>query len=281
MIFDVHTHAFPDFLAGKAMAALSEPLGDWKPTRDGTLASLTASMDAAGVHRAFLANIATRPEQAKTILRWSLQIRNDRILPLGSIHPGSTNWEQELEAFAQAGFPGLKLHPQYQGFVLDAAELMPIYRRAAQLGLFVLFHAGFDIAFPGNDHASPKRLARVRTEVDDLVMIAAHLGGWQAWDEVEEHLVGREIYLDTSYVHQLPPKQLERIFNRHSQDRIVFGSDTPWLSQKDCVARVRNLPITQTAVSKILGGNALSLHSSLSHGSMRATPCVNSALSPS
>ncbi|HMA95394.1 MAG TPA: amidohydrolase family protein [Polyangiaceae bacterium] len=263
MIIDVHTHAFPDFLAEKAMAALSEPLGDWKPTRDGTLSSLQASMHAAGVDRIFLASIATRPEQAKTILSWSLQIKSERIVPLGSVHPRSPNWEAELDAIAEAGLPGIKLHPQYQQFVVDQEELLPIYRRAAQLGLFVLFHAGFDIAFPGNDHASPERLARVHSNVEGLIMVAAHLGGWQAWDDVEKYLVGRDIYLDTSYLHQLPVAQLVRIFSRHSHDRIVFGSDSPWLSQKDCIGWIRDLPIPPASISKILGTNALSLHPTL------------------
>jgi len=263
MILDVHTHAFPDFLAPKAMEILSAPLGEWKPVRDGTLDSLQASMTEAGVQQVFVANIATRPEQGPAILKWSQQIASDRIVPLGSVHPQSPTWPEELEGIAEAGLPGIKLHAQFQRFVVDADEMFPLYAKAAQLGLFILFHAGFDIAFPGDESSAPRRLARVRHHVQDLVMIAAHVGGWQAWDEVVDYLVGTDVYLDTSYIDQLSPEQLERILCRHSHDRILFGSDSPWLSQKRCLKLVRALPLALSDVERILGQNALGLHPSL------------------
>jgi uncharacterized protein len=263
MIVDVHTHAFPDFLAPKAMEVLSKPLGEWKPVRDGTLGTLLTAMDDAGVDRSFLANIATRPEQGPSILAWSQKVASDRIVPLGSVHPRSPNWAAELEAIAEAGLPGIKLHPQFQHFVVDAEEMFPIYEKAASLGLFILFHAGFDIAFPGDESACPKRLAHVRHRVQDLVMIAAHVGGWQAWDMVLEHLVGHDIYLDTSYIHQVEGPQLEQILSCHSQERILFASDTPWLSQQESLANLRQLPLGPDAVGLILGQNAVRLHPSL------------------
>jgi predicted TIM-barrel fold metal-dependent hydrolase len=263
MIVDVHTHAFPDFLAPKAMEILSAPLGEWKPVRDGTLSSLLASMAEAGVHRAFVANIATRPEQGPSILGWSREIASDRIVPLGSVHPLSPNWAQELEAIAEAGLPGIKFHAQFQDFIIDADEMLPLYDKAAKLGLFVLFHAGFDIAFPGDERSAPRRLAQVRRRVKDLVMVAAHVGGWQAWDEVIDHLAGTDVYLDTSYIDQLAPEQLERILTRHSSDRILFASDSPWVSQKSCIKLVRSLPLHPSDVERILGQNALNLHPSL------------------
>lgn len=263
MIFDVHTHAFPDFLATRAMEVLKASAGDMRPVRDGTLGSLLRSMDEAGVGRAFLANIATRPEQARTILQWSQEIGSDRIVPLGSIHPRSPTWEAELESICEAGFPGIKLHPQYQQFVADSQEMWPIYRKIAALGLFVLFHAGYDIAFPGDESAAPRRLARILAKVDGLVMVAAHVGGWQAWDEVERHLVGTDIYLDTSYLHLLNPAQLERILSTHSHDRIVFASDSPWLSQAECITFLRDLQVAPDSIVKILGENARGLHPSL------------------
>ncbi len=264
-ILDLHTHAFPDFLAPKAMEVLTRPMGDWLPARDGTLASLLASMDAAGVARCCVANIATKPEQSTAILSWSQQIASERLIPLGSVHPFSPRWGEELEAIAAAGLPGIKLHPLFQGFVVDDDAVMPLYAKAAQLGLFVLFHAGLDISYPGERGASPARLARVRSQVPGLVMIAAHFGGWQVWDEVIEHLAGKDIYLDTSYIHQVPGPQLETILRRHGTHRILFGSDSPWLSQVECLRHLRGMPLSAESLQGILGGNALGLHPALAH----------------
>lgn len=263
MIVDVHTHAFPDFLAEKAMDALSKPFGEIRAARDGRLQSLLASMTAAGIQCSFLANIATRPEQSRSILEWSRQVKSPRIIPLGSVHPASKDWQGELEAICAAGLPGIKLHPQFQGFCVDSEDAIPLYRKAAALGLFVLFHSGFDIAFPGDDRASPRRLAAVRHRVDDLTMIAAHFGGWQAWDEVVTHLAGRDVFLDTSYLHQVPERERDLVLQKHTPNRILFASDSPWLSQEAALAQVRALPLGARELQNVLGMNALSLHPSL------------------
>jgi predicted TIM-barrel fold metal-dependent hydrolase len=263
MIVDVHTHAFPDFLAPKAMAKLSEPFGEFEPARDGTLASLLESMSVAGVELSFLANIATRPEQGPSILEWSRAIVSERVVPLGSIHPRSESWEQELDAIAEAAFPGIKFHAQYQGFAVDDDRMIPIYDRIAKLGMFILFHGGYDIAFPGDDSSSPRRLARVNRRVPELRMIAAHTGGWMAFPEVVEHLLGTDVYLDTSYLHELTRENVAIVLERHSTNRLLFASDTPWFSQQAALEVIRSLPVSRAALERILGQNALELHPSL------------------
>jgi len=155
MIIDVHTHAFPDFLAKKALEALSSRSGDYRPVLNGTARALTQSMNDAGITASFLANIATRPEQVRPIIEWSKQIASDRIIPLGSFHPASPTWESDLDAIVEAGFPGVKFHPLYQGFLVDDELLIPVFEKLAEKNLFALFHAGYDIAFPGDDSASP------------------------------------------------------------------------------------------------------------------------------
>ena len=61
--FDVHTHAFPDSLAPKALERLVK-MAVWEkvaPSHDGTLAGLLRSMDRAGIERAVVCSVATRP----------------------------------------------------------------------------------------------------------------------------------------------------------------------------------------------------------------------------
>ena len=59
-IFDIHAHAFPDFLAPKAIGVLEKSSG-CKAESDGTASGLLALMDRHGVERAALVSIATRP----------------------------------------------------------------------------------------------------------------------------------------------------------------------------------------------------------------------------
>jgi predicted TIM-barrel fold metal-dependent hydrolase len=259
MVIDVHTHAFPDFLARKALDYLSSRSGDYKPVIDGTVNGLVRSMDEAGIDRSFLANIATRPEQARSILAWSQEIASDRIIPLGSIHPASESWEAEIDAIADAGLCGIKLHPQYQGFVLDDEEVLPVYEKIASRNLFILFHAGFDIAFPGDDSAAPERFVKVRREIPGLTMIAAHLGGWRAWDTVTEIMAGLDLYLDTSFIHEVDQPYRDMIISRHDHNRILYASDSPWVSQKESIEELTALNLGDPVNERILGLNALEL----------------------
>lgn len=47
MLIDFHTHAFPDAVAGRALAHLSQAGGALRPRTDGTVAGLTQALEQA------------------------------------------------------------------------------------------------------------------------------------------------------------------------------------------------------------------------------------------
>ena len=78
MLIDFHAHAFPDNIAERAVKQLSEK-ASISYFHDGTIAGLLRSMDDAGIDRAVILNVATKPAQTENIIKWCLKIRNDRI----------------------------------------------------------------------------------------------------------------------------------------------------------------------------------------------------------
>jgi uncharacterized protein len=92
-------------------------------------------------------------------------------------------------------------------------------------------------------------------------MIAAHMGGEDNYDETEAHLLGKNIYLDTSFVLRIMERSiLHRFFTKHSIERFLFGSDSPFTDQKTELDFLLNLPfLTQDAKEKIAGLNAKNL----------------------
>ena len=255
-IVDMHTHAFPEKIAVRAIEKLAETTGNYRPHLDGRISSLLSSMDEAGVDVAVLSSIATKESQAASILEWSKQIRSARIEPLPSFHPFSKTFESEITAIAGAGFRGVKLHPFYQDFNPDDEALSPVWDALRSAGLFVLFHSGNDISFPGMTNAAPGRIAKVHARFPGLEIIAAHLGGWHDWDDVMRYLAGKDIGLDTSFSHEVDPSLAQRILDAHSPDLVYFGSDSPWTSQKESVGFIRSLGISSERKEKILGLNA-------------------------
>jgi predicted TIM-barrel fold metal-dependent hydrolase len=231
---DFHAHAFPDDLAEHAIATLHGAIApDYHAVLDGTVGSLLASMDGAGIDSAVICSIATAPKQVEPILRWSLSIASDRIIPFGSVHPDCEDMPGAVRRIAEAGLRGIKLHPLYQGFAADDRRLWPLYAAIAECGLVLVMHTGCDVAFPlDDDRASPTRLLAVHRAFPDLKLVAAHLGGWRTWREAAETIAGTGIYLETSYaLGQGQDDAVRLVWSRHAPDRVLFGTDSPWRDQ--------------------------------------------------
>lgn len=267
MIIDTHTHIFPDSLAPRAITGLSEHSGDYKPHTKGTLESLLLSMDEAGIHTSWIANIATKPSQTSAIIAWSKEIQCDRIFPLASVYPHSDTWEKDITDITEAGISAVKLHPLYQNFFADDTKLNDFFSMLERKSIMVVLHAGYDIGFGKADNASPRRIRSLLEKHPDLTLIAAHLGGWRTWPDVLSLLAGTPCYFDTSFSHEIKPSLLDAIFTKHGANRIVFASDSPWLNQKQQVEFIKTLHLSKEEEDAVFFKNASALqlkHSKIS-----------------
>ena len=256
VIIDFHAHAFPDAIAARAISQL-EHGGGVKAFLDGTVASLLTSMDSAGIRTSVICSIATKPEQFDPIMKWSKAIASERIVPLPSIHPRGPDAVGQVHQVAEAGLLGIKLHPYYQDFDLDDEALFPLYRALDQLGLLLVCHTGFDFAFSRQRRADPVRILRVLERVPGLRLVTSHMGAWDDWDEVEEHLIGKPITMDISLSLELLGRERARaMLLAHPADRVLFGSASPWSSQSETLALLRSLDLGTERETRVLGRNA-------------------------
>jgi len=261
MIIDIHTHCFPDALAQRALEVLTANC-EVPAILDGTCSGLRASMREAEVDRSAIMPIATKPSQARSINSWAADMnrRYDDLICFGSIHPKQDDISAEIDRLVADGIRGVKFHPDYQEFFVDEPELVPMYRALADAGLIVLFHAGVDIGLPPPVHCTPDRLARVLDAVPDLTVIAAHMGGYMCWEDVEKHLVGRDLYFDSSYsLADMGPEAMTALMKAHGVDKILFGTDSPWTDQAAEIAGIRALCLSEDEIEAVLGGNAARL----------------------
>lgn len=259
MIIDIHTHCFPDEVAYKTIPILAEN-GGVNPSSDGTISGLKASMENANIQISVLQNIATKPRQTIPINRWAASVQSDSIISFGTIHPDFVDWKEEIEWLKKSDIKGIKFHPDYQSFFVDDEKMFPIYEKIFELGLIILFHAGLDIGLPEPYHCTPEKLKKVLTTFNGGKIIAAHMGGYKYWNDVEEYLLGRDIYLDTSYSYpDLEQDKMERIIKGHGVDKILFGSDSPWKDQKKEVQNIKSLNLNKEDFDMILYKNSQKL----------------------
>jgi uncharacterized protein len=255
-IIDFHTHAFPDALAERAVRTL-EGKGDVTARLDGTIGGLLRSMDANGIERSLVCSIATKPAQFEPILSWSASIRSPRIIPLPSVHPDDPAATEHIRHIRKAGFCGIKLHPFYQDFFLDEPRLFPLYRSIAEERLILVVHTGFDLAFTRIPRGTPERIRAVQEAFPDLLLVATHLGAWQEWAAVEQHLLGRKIYTELSFsLEYLPHAEARRMILAHPPEHLLFGSDSPWADQGEAAALVRGLELDAARERMLFRENA-------------------------
>jgi len=256
-IIDIHTHAFPDFLAERAIKALEETSGDEKAHLDGTVSDLLKSMDRAGIEISVICSIATTPKQVPSITRWSKEVASERIIPLASIHPDYADFRDEIARIKDLGLKGIKLHPQYQGFNIDEDRVMPIYEALVAHDLLLTIHAGFDISFPNDPSGSPDKTARVIERFPELKIIACHFGGWRQWEDVRRYLLGKNVYFETSFtIGFLSDEEIVELINLHGEDKVVFGTDSPWRDQSKSIEEISRLHISEEVKEKIFHRNA-------------------------
>ena len=270
MLIDFHTHIFPEAIADRTIAALESAIrqiqgedyrrGEPLTCRPATLTGLLDSMQRAGVDKSICLPIATKPSQTETINRYAETVRSASALSFGTLHPADPEWERVLEDLKQRGFRGIKLHLQFQQYYVDSPEVLRILQKAEQLDLLVIFHAGDDIGLPPPVYAPPSRIRHALDHVSGSNLIAAHLGGWEQWDDVEKYLVGTPILLDTAFISQfIEPEQCVRIIRNHGADKILFGSDSPWEDPADTLRFLSSLGLTEHEISQITHENALRL----------------------
>ncbi len=255
-MIDFHTHAFTESIAERAIESL-ESNSPCRPKTRGTAAQLLAAMDKCGIERSVLLTIATKPHQQTAINNWAAEVKSDRLLPFGSVHPDAPDAADELERIRSLGLYGVKLHPDYQHFYADEERMIPIYKKCAELKLPVLFHCGMDVISPHDVHCTPKAALTVHRRVPELTMILAHLGGNYMWEEAEKYLAGEDVYLDTAFVSgRIPDSAASRIIKKHGTDRILFASDMPWQLPSETLLMLSRLGLDHEETEMITHKNA-------------------------
>lgn len=259
LIIDFHVHCFEDDLAERAVKKLAEA-SSLVPMSDGTVPGIKKSMKSAGVDKSVVLTIATKPQQTHKINQWAASVQDENIIAFGTVHPDYADWENELEWLHSSGIRGIKFHPEYQRFEVDDRRMFPIYEKAAELGLIMIFHAGADLGFSPPYHCMPEQMRNVVRAVTGAKIVAAHMGGYRSWDDVERFLAGERLYLDTSFsLHEMGGGQFMRIAEKHGFDRLLFATDSPWGGQREELEGLRKLKLPDDKLEAILGGNAAKL----------------------
>lgn len=150
------------------------------------------------------------------------------------------------QATARWGFRGIKVH----GFEAMPSREVCETARAFRLPILV------DVV------SRPEVVDMFAPEYPDVNFIVAHLGSftdnWKAHEQVTVQLARYpNVYADTSGVRQFD--YLVKALKRAGPEKLLFGSDGPWLHPGVEIHKIRLLGLTKRDEALVLGGNALRL----------------------
>lgn len=251
-IIDTHAHIYPDAIASRAAASIGE-FYDIPMCMDGTLSGLLSSGKAAGISRFLVHSVAVTPDRVEHVndflMRTAAQ-HPQELIGFGTLHPDYPDVERELKRIKAGGLRGVKLHPDFQHFLLDDEPSIRMFAQMAELGLPALIHTG-DHRYP---YSQPQRMARVLDKVPTLKVICAHLGGWSVWTDAWRALAGRpNLWVDTSSsLYAVEPEQAVEIIRKYGAARVFFGTDYPMWKPDEELKRLLALKLSPDELEGIL-----------------------------
>ncbi len=260
MTVDFHVHVFPDKLAVGAVASLAER-AHFTPYADGTLTGTKALLFGQGVDAFVALNIAVSPRTEGHVNDFAISLlKEDGVIPFGSVHPYSERALAELDRLCAAGVRGVKFHNEYQGVFVDDPKAVAVYKACAERGLVMLFHGGADRGFPPPVKAPPERMRRAVDAVPDGKFVVAHLGGQDMEEEAVRYLSGTPVMIDVSFAaRSVGVREAEDCIRAFGAERVLFGSDCPWDTPADTLAFLRRMSFTEEELALIRAKNALRL----------------------
>ncbi len=232
-IVDFHTHIYPDEVAEKVLSNLEKHYGVERKA-EATLAGLLSSMQKAGVEQSVVLPVATRPEHLSNNL-WYAELRKKsmgKIIPFGSYHPEASL--EVVEAFSEMGLSGLKIQPNAWKMEPSDPRLFPLYKKAQEMGLIIVFHAGDEEGGKAGEFSHPSMFVPVLKKFPGLIVVLAHLGGYRRWSETDALLSFPQVFFDTSYtLHILGRDKFLSLVEKIGEERVLFGTDFPFRDQKE------------------------------------------------
>ncbi len=194
----------------------------------------------------------------------------DALIPFASIDPwkGKAGVSEAKELVGEYGVRGFKFHPSVQGIAANDRVAYPLYSAIEELGVPALFHTGqtgIGAGMPGGggihlSYSNPILVDDVAADFPDMKIVLAHPSfPWQ--DEALAVATHKSnVFIDLSgWSPKYFPPQLVHYANTLLQDKVLFGTDYPFINPENWLKAFDQLEIKPEVRPKILKGNAARL----------------------
>jgi len=255
-LIDFHIHIFPDHTIDKIISYL-ENKGGIKAVIKTSSVNTENYFKKKNIISGVNMPIATTIEQVEKINNFI--VKQKKIFSFGAIHPDTKDIKKTIDFLKRNNIKGVKLHPEYQNFFVDSKKYFDFYKALIDADLYIMFHAGRDIAFI-DYHSSPKQFDNLKQHFPDLKIILAHFGGFKMWQDVEKYIIGKDFLIDTSFIlNYYDNEKAKNMIISHDDKNILFGSDLPWQNPVEVYEKLLKFNLDNIIYENIFFKNAMSI----------------------
>jgi predicted TIM-barrel fold metal-dependent hydrolase len=258
-IIDAHAHIYPQKIAERAVDGIGDMYNYGAMYGKGTAEHLIGCTADTPITHFLVHSVATTARSVPHINDFLAQEQRDysQFVAFGTMHQDFADKEAEVNRALSLGLHGFKLHPDTQRVNMDDPRLMEFYEIIAGRAPLVV-HTG-DYRY---DYSSPKRLLHILKTFPDLVVDAAHMGGWSQFDRGYDTLhdiahASDRVFVDaSSTVHFTGTRHLRELIDMWGADRVMFGSDYPMWNPGGELEQLRACGLSEDDWEKITWHNA-------------------------
>ena len=255
-IIDMHVHIYPTTLARRAMMVANREHEDFEklPVKE----NLWKRMEEEQVALSVVQHVTSKPATQTDVNRFAREIVRNNVISFGGLHPDCENVQEEIEILNDMRMAGIKFHPPFQKVDLTDERYIPMWKHINHLGFPVLIHCG-RARVEGEFDLFPSGVAKFIRYLSDVPVVLAHMGGRSGRPEEERILFDfpENVYIDTTMsAERQDPADFERLVSAMGPERVVFGSDFPYGTQKAAIAFIKNSSFSEAEKAMMLGGNA-------------------------
>lgn len=231
-----------------------------------TADALVGQMDRLGIETSWVGHLGAPwhrdPRAANRDLGAMVASHAPRLVPIPTVHPGLPAWEEDLQAAADAGAPGVRTYPMQQ--VVDPAgtAVQGLVQAAAALQLAVVLTVRFEDlrqrhpldSVPDLPASAVRALARCDAGARLVVTHANR-------DFIEEVHFGltpdefRRVLWDISWVWGPPDDDLATLLGTVGEERFALGTGMPLRIGDGAFAKLDLLEGSEGRLDRLTGGN--------------------------
>lgn len=177
----------------------------------------------------------------------------DRLIPLALINPraGQRGLDEAERCVRDLGARAIKVRPDSQACPANSDGVRAVLALAQRLGVPVFIHSGYSV------QAHPLTIGDVVRDFPQVPVVMQHMFDLTGKHSVKVAQRNPNVWLETSGV--FSPYLIQEAIERLGPDRVLFGSDTPYLPRGLELFKVTCLHLPPAVEARVLGENAAAL----------------------